>query len=203
MPTSALELPRETALLAVECQKGVLDPAGRFNPLWRRSEEKGMVPAIARIAAACRDTGRSVVHCLAVARPDGGGRSSNAPLLRTSTDGLVAGTERAEVVEPLRPEPADYVVARHHGVSPFHGTELDSILRNLGVRTIVATGVSVNVALTGMVIEAVNFGYEVVVPTDAIAGAPADYEQAQIQYCLRHLARLSTAAEVCAALRAR
>ena len=38
-------------------------------------------------------------------------------------------------------------------ISPFHGTELDAILRNLGVRTVVATGVSVNVGVLGMTIE--------------------------------------------------
>ena len=41
----------------------------------------------------------------------------------------------------------DLVLPRLHGLSPFQGTELDSILRNLGVRTIVGVGVSVNVAI--------------------------------------------------------
>src|SRR3546814_13811768 len=55
------------------------------------------------------------------------------------------------------------------------GTDLDPILRNLGVRTIVVTGVSVNVAITNLVIDAVNPGYSVVVPRDAVCGIPREY----------------------------
>jgi nicotinamidase-related amidase len=197
---SELVLPRGTALLMMECQKGVLDPSGQLALLAKRADEKGMVTAIARILAACRRSGRPVVHCLVHTRSDGGGRSRNAPLLRISTAGLPTGSDRAAVVEPLAPIASDYTVARLHGVSPFHGTELDPLLRSLGVTTIIATGVSVNVAVTGMVIEAVNHGYEVVVPVDAIAGVPTDYEEVQIRYCLRSLARLSSADEVAAAL---
>ena len=197
---SPLELTAATALLIMECQKGVLDASGTFAALAERAAEKGMVTAIERILAAARTGNQTVVHCLSVARPDGGGKVVNAPLLRMSREGLTLGSSRAEVVDALTPAPGDFVVARLHGVSPFHGTELDSILRSRGVHTIVATGVSLNIGVTGMVIEAVNHGYEVVLPTDAVAGVPAEYEAAQIKNSLRMLARLATADEVCAAL---
>jgi nicotinamidase-related amidase len=70
------------------------------------------------------------------------------------------------------------VVPRLSGVSPFAGTALDVVLRNVGVRTVVATGVSVNLAVLGLAIEAVNLGYRVVVATDAVAGTPAEYADA-------------------------
>jgi biuret amidohydrolase len=186
----------------MECQKGVLDPSGPFAALAERAAEKAMIAAIGRVLEAARAAGRTVVHCLAVAREDGGGKLINSPLLRMAREGLTIGSARAEVVEPLRPIASDFVVARLHGVSPFHGTELDSILRSRRVTTVVATGVSVNVGVTGLVIEAVNHGYEVVLPTDGVAGVPVEYEAAQIRGCLRMLARLTTADEVCAALRA-
>jgi nicotinamidase-related amidase len=197
---SPLELPAATALLIMECQKGVLDASGKFAALAERAAEKGMVTAIGRILAAARAGNQTVVHCLSVARPDGGGKVVNAPLLRMSREGLTLGSSRAEVVDALAPAPSDFVVARLHGVSPFHGTELDSILRSRGVGTIIAAGVSLNIGVTGMVIEAVNHGYEVVLPTDAVAGVPAEYEAAQIKNSLRMLARLTTADEICAAL---
>ncbi|MGH7856788.1 MAG: cysteine hydrolase family protein [Candidatus Binatia bacterium] len=201
MPREELTVSRGTALLVMECQKGVLDASGKFAALAKRAEEKGIVPAIARLAAACRETARPVVHCLAIARPDGGGRSRNAPLFRLAVGGLVAGSDRADPLDPLKPEPGDYPLGRLHGVSPFHATELDPILRNLGIDTVIATGVSVNVGVTGMVIEAVNHGYEVILPVDAVAGVPAEYEEMQIRFSLRNLARLSTSEEVCRALR--
>ena len=62
----------------------------------------------------------------------------------------------------------------HARAQPDVGTDLDAVLRDLGVTTIIATGVSVNIAITDLVIKAVNLGYDVVVPRDAVWGVPAD-----------------------------
>jgi nicotinamidase-related amidase len=186
----------------MECQKGVLDASGKFAALAARAAEKGLIAAIARILAAARESGRTVVHCLSLARADRGGRRDNAPLFRLSAEGLLIGSSRAEVMDELTPVDGDFTVGRLHGVSPFHATELDPILRSRGVTTVIATGVSLNVGVTGLVIEAVNHGYEVVLPTDAVAAAPAESEAAQLKYALRALATLTTADEVCGALRA-
>src|SRR5439155_1065101 len=79
---------------------------------------------------------------------------------------------------------------------PMSGTELDPVLRNLGVRTIVAVGVSVNVAIANLVFDAVNAGYQVVVPRDAVAGLPPSYVDAVFDHTLGLLATVTTAAEV-------
>ncbi len=78
--------------------------------------------------------------------------------------GLEPGTPATEVLPELGPEPEDLVLTRTHGLNPMAGTDLDPVLRNLGIRTIVATGVSVNIAITNLVMDAVNLGYDVVVP---------------------------------------
>ena len=59
-------------------------------------------------------------------------------------------------------QPSDLVLSRIHGLNPMAGTDLDPILRNLGVTTIVVVGVSVNIAITNLVMDAVNLGYRVV-----------------------------------------
>jgi nicotinamidase-related amidase len=59
------------------------------------------------------------------------------------------------------------------------------------VRTVVAAGVSVNVGITGMTIEAVNCGYQVVLPRDAVAGTPDEYVEAVFQNTLRLLATVT------------
>ena len=63
----------------------------------------------------------------------------------------------------------------HDGISPFTGTSLDALLRNLDVTTVVGAGVSVNLGVLGLCVEAVNLGYHVVVASDAVAGVPGDY----------------------------
>ncbi|TMA50400.1 MAG: cysteine hydrolase, partial [Deltaproteobacteria bacterium] len=128
-------------------------------------------------------------------RPDGGGAVANCLLLAAGRKGtpLLPGSPEQAVVAPLAPVDGDYVVTRFHGVTPFHGTELDALLRNLGVRTVVASGVSVNVGIVGLAIEAINAGYQVVIPRDAVAGTPAEYVDAVFEHTLRLLATIITA----------
>ena len=96
----------------------------------------------------------------------------------------------------LGPAPTDVVLRRSHGIGPMGGTDLDATLRNLGVSTIVAVGVSVNVAITNLVMDAVNMAYRVVVPRDAVAGIPADYATSIIDNTLSLLATITTTAEL-------
>jgi nicotinamidase-related amidase len=76
------------------------------------------------------------------------------------------------------------------------GTDLDPVLRNLDLRTIVVAGVSVNVAITNLVMDAVNHGYDVVLPRDAVCGVPADYAEAIVDNTLSLLATLTTVDEL-------
>jgi nicotinamidase-related amidase len=55
------------------------------------------------------------------------------------------------------------------------GTDLDPIPRNLGVTTIVAVGVSVNIAIPSLVMDGVNAADQVVLPRDSLAGVPREY----------------------------
>jgi len=70
------------------------------------------------------------------------------------------------------------------------------VLRNLGVTTIVGIGVSVNVGMTNFTMDAVNLGYQFVLPRDAVAGVPEDYANALIANTLSLLATVVTTEEV-------
>ena len=72
------------------------------------------------------------------------------------------------------------------------GTDLDAVLRNLGVSTIVVVGVSLNIAIPNLVMDAVNAAYRVVVPRDAVAGIPTEYGNAIIDNTLSLLATITT-----------
>ena len=63
----------------------------------------------------------------------------------------------------------------------------------------VATGVSVNLGVLGLAIEACNLGYQVVVPRDAVAGIPTDYADAVLDNTFPLIATLTTTDEVVAA----
>jgi nicotinamidase-related amidase len=204
VPVDLAELlnPPHTAVLTMELQRGVVGDRATIPALAEAVEAAGVVLAAARVVRAARAAGARVVHCVAEFRPDRAGSNDNAPLLRAIAKGpahLLAGSDETELVPELGPEPSDLIAGRRHGLTPFPGTNLDQLLRNLGVRTIVATGVSVNIGITGLVMVAVDLGYRCVVVRDAVAGVPADYADAMLQHTLAPLASLVTSEQVAAA----
>jgi biuret amidohydrolase len=94
------------------------------------------------------------------------------------------------VVPEIGVADTDLVLTRMHGIGPMGGTDLDPVLRNLGVRTLVCVGVSLNVGIPNLVMDAVNAGYSGVLPRDAVAGGPADYGEAVLDNTLALLATL-------------
>ncbi len=191
----ALLDPRHTALLMMECQEGIVGGAGRLGMLSEAVARHGTIDHITRLLGVARQAGVRVVHCTMSRRPDGGGAAANCLLLAATARrgmGLLPGSPEHAIVAPLTPADGDFVLTRFHGMTPFHGTELDAILRNLGVRTVVATGVSVNIGITGLTLEAVNAGYQVVIPRDAVAGTPDHYVDAVFEHTLRLLATVTS-----------
>jgi nicotinamidase-related amidase len=99
-----------------------------------------------------------------------------AAMNRSESVGMLEGSPAAEIIPEVGQEPSDIVLPRLHGLNPMAGTELDPVLRNMGVSTVVIVGVSVNIAVSNLAFDAVNNGYQVVIPRDAVAGVPADYD---------------------------
>ena len=191
-----LVAPAHTALVTSEVQRGVVGDLSALPEL-----AASAAPVLENIGALCRVARAArvrVIHCTAERRADGAGANQNARLFRymAKTEPMQPGSARAELVPQVAREETDIVLARLHGVSPFAGTELDALLRNLGVRTVVATGVSVNIAVMNLTFDAVNASYQVVIPTDAVAGTPRAYVDAVFEHTLRNVATLTT----CAAL---
>jgi nicotinamidase-related amidase len=110
---------------------------------------------------------------------------------------VAGGVRRATVHPSVGALDTDLVMGRVHGLSPMTSTSLDPVLRNLGVTTIVATGVSVNVAILGFAFEAVNLGYQFVLPRDAVAGVDEAYVDAVFARTLSLLATVTTTSDVC------
>jgi nicotinamidase-related amidase len=101
-----------------------------------------------------------------------------------------AAAGRGSVIAEIGHDERDLVVTRAGGLGPMYETGLESLLRRLGIRTVVVAGVSVNVAILDLVLDCVNAGFEVVVPRDAVAGIPPEYAEAVIDNTLRLLASM-------------
>ncbi len=194
--------PRHTAVLTMELQRGVSGDLATLPALAEQLRATGVIDRAADVCRAARSAGARVVHCTAVTRPDRAGRLDNCRILAATAKGADAieiGTSGAEVMPELEPSPSDVEMPRLHGLTPFTGTSLDRVLRNMGVDTVVAVGNSINVGVMGLVLSAVDLGYQVVVVSDAVAGVPADYTRAVLDNTMALLATVVTTEELLAA----
>ncbi|MFE7119762.1 cysteine hydrolase [Streptomyces sp. NPDC057654] len=191
--------PATTVLLTVECQRGVVGTESALPELAAAARKSGTLVQVARLVSGAHAAGVQVLHAVAERRPDGRGANRNARLFRAAERLPVqqlTGTPAVRIAEPIPVGEQDLVVRRLHGLSPIAGTDVDALLRNVGCRTLIVTGVSANVAIPAAVFDAVNLGYTAVVPADAIAGVPADYTAAMIRNTLALVATVTTADSV-------
>jgi len=201
MPLDLAELvaPGHTALVLQEVQNGVVGSPSALPALAEAAAATNLIGHCAQLARAARAAGVPVVHCTAETREDLRGANHNARLFAGVLKVPVRqspGTPAVQVPDEIGVDETDLLLPRCHGLGPMTGTQLDSVLRNLGVTTIVGVGVSVNIGMTNFAFDAVNRGYQMVLPRDAIAGVPADYAQAVIDNTLSLVATLPTTAEV-------
>lgn len=191
--------PATTVLMTVECQQGVVGTESALPELADEARASGCLANVARLVSAAHQAGAQVLHAVAERRPDGRGANRNARLFRAAGRLPVqqhSGTKAVRIAPPIEVADEDFVVRRLHGLSPLAGTDVDPLLRNLGCRTLLVTGVSANVAIPNAVFDAVNLGYTAVVPSDAIAGVPSDYAPAMIRNTLSLVATIATTEEI-------
>jgi len=185
--------PDHTALLLVECQNGVIGENSSFPALAEAS--KNILANLGKLAQAARNSKIKVVHGLAMIRDDGWGANTNARLFGAARRSSIKQLPDTEAVEPIKEVgfnvESDVRLPRFHGLSPTSGTELDALLRNEGISTVIVSGVSLNVAVQNCVFDLINNGYQVVVPVDAVAGVPFEYGKTIIENTLAVLATLT------------
>jgi nicotinamidase-related amidase len=199
MPSLAdLIAPERCALVTQEVQGAVVGPNAGLPQLADEARREA-IPNIVRLVEGARAAGVQVVHCVIAKRADGLGSGENCRLYQAGKRmpmDLTPGGEGASVLPELRPAADDLLLTRSNGLGPMGGTDLDPVLRNLGVTTIIGVGVSVNIAITNFVMDAVNGGYWFVLPRDAVAGVPREYSEQVIDTTLSLLASVVSTDEI-------
>lgn len=192
---ATLVAPAHTALVLQEVQNGVVGEPSALPALAEACRAVDLIGHCAALAARARAVGVPVVHCTAETREDLRGANRNARLflgVLKAPVRLLPGTAAVRVPDEIGVAPEDIVLPRYHGLGPLTGTQLDSILRNLGVTTIVGVGVSINIGMTDFAFSAVNRGYQFVLPRDAVAGVPASYAESVIDQTLSLVTTVTT-----------
>jgi len=190
--------PRRTALLFVECQRGVIGDLSVLPALADAAQPA--LAAMARLATGARGAGVQVVHLTYLPLAGGRSASQRSPLMRsTSATATWQGSDPAlEIVPEIGVAPDDLVLPRHQGISPVHRTEVLTVLRNMAMEAIVVAGVSTNLAIPLVAVGAADEDFGVTVATDASVGTPLAHHASMLQHSLAFVARLATTDELLA-----
>jgi len=170
---------REAALLIIDMQNNLCHPAGAFAT--ELGFDIGSCVAAKDRCAHLVETARSidlcVIHTRAEFLPD---YADAGVVLREvlddrmrSSGSLVAGTWQTEIASELGPAPTDYVILKNRS-SAFYGTQLEPLIRSLGVRNLTICGVSTSCCVESTARDAVERGYSVTVAADATAELDED-----------------------------
>ena len=164
-----------TAAVAIDMHRGHLDPAVATLPL--AAERCGpVVKRAASLFAGLRERGVPVVHVVTEYR-DAGEIAAN-PFWKAAHDdpgkarrGILrhnlAGSPGTEIIAELH-DPRDLVVRGKKRYSSFHGTDLEFVLRRLGVDTLVLAGINTTTCVLNAAFDATNRDFRVVVAADAV-----------------------------------
>jgi nicotinamidase-related amidase len=115
--------------------------------------------------------------------------------------GNVAGNREFEFLDELAPLPGEPVVTKL-SASAFSSSGIDALLRNLGVRSIVFTGVSTSQCVDLTARDAADRGYNALVVEDAVAEDRADFHAWTLEQFLRLFGRVDSTDAVLAELAA-
>ena len=170
--------PAHAALLFVDVQNYAARPDGgeyaQIDPAARearygwffRTLQATAIPNMQRLQAACRTGGIEVLYTVIESLTrDGRDRSLD---YKISGMHVPRGSWDARMVDALAPG-EDEIVLPKTSSSVFISTNIDYVLRNLGVRSLIVAGMLTDQCIDSAVRDACDLGYLVTVPIDACA----------------------------------
>jgi len=156
---------------------------------------RAVIPKIASVLAEFRKRSLPVFHIIRVHRPDGSDVEIIRQELFRKHPFAVAGTPGAEVVPELAPLRQEYIIEKTR-MSAFIGTELDLMLRTLGVTTVYVSGIQTPNCIRATVFDAIAYNYPVVLIDDATGASSDDVHRANVRDMQNIGVRVVKAAEV-------
>lgn len=158
--------PKKTAMIVVDMQNDfVASGAVMETPAARQ-----IVPKIAEALEICRNAGIKIIYTAHVHRRDGCdmGLFDDLHPPIANRDALVDGTPGVEVYPDLAPAPGEHVIKKHR-YSGFFGTDLDIILREWLIDTVIISGTTTENCCHATARDAMFRNYRVVFLSDATA----------------------------------
>lgn len=175
----AFELdPDTTALVIIDMQRDFLLPGGFGESLGNDvSLLADVVEPLGNVLQAARAMGMTVIHTREGHRPDMSDcppakLARGKPATPIGSEGpngriLIRGEVGHDIVEDLAPEDGEAVLDKP-GKGAFYATDLELMLRNRAIKSLIVTGVTTEVCVHTTVREANDRGFECLVPSDCV-----------------------------------
>jgi nicotinamidase-related amidase len=183
--------PKNTALLIIDMQRDFVEPGGFGESLGNDVSilRKAIAPTKA-ILDACRKHHMMVVHTREGHRAD----LADCPLSKMERGHpkrkigdpgamgrlLVRGEKGHDIVPELYPRPGEPVIDKP-GKGAFYATDLEPILRNAGIRSLIVCGVTTEVCVNTTVREANDRGFDCVVLEDCVGSYFPEFQRAALE----------------------
>ena len=171
---------KRTALIMIDMQRAYLEAE---SPVCIPGA-KETVPACAELIRACRERGIPVVFVARCYRDDGsdvehprleGWLKAGRPV-SVSAQGILGG----QFPEEFGVKPDDYIVVKPR-FSAFFGTELDTLLRRLGVDSLLMAGTTTPNCIRTTAYDAIALEYNVAVARDCTSSATEEIQRVNLE----------------------
>ncbi len=188
--------PAETVLLVIDLQEDFVRPT---SPMCQ-PEALRQLPRVRSLVDVCRRLAVPAVFTAATYLVE---RLNDTPAYcaPVAAGRLRAGSAGTGIAAELGVRPDEHVIRTKHTYDAFHGTELDSLLRSWGIRTVVVCGTMTNYCCEATARGAFDRGYHVVFGSDVTATDSALSHVATLRTMRRGYARVMDAASIVDALR--
>lgn len=188
--------PARTAIVSIDMHEGHLseDPACPCPA----PRGRGIVNGIDAFHREARKLGVKIIHVRSTLRASGvddvEGTSSSAwratfpqhvGPIPGARDHALEGSRWTKFVTEVAP--GDEIVSGKKRLSAFYPTDLDFLLRQLGVTAVVLDGIMADCCVLNSAFDASNLGYRVSVPSDLVRGTDAALEDAALSMISLHL----------------
>jgi nicotinamidase-related amidase len=200
MTTSPLALTRDrpiikgrATLLVIDVQNGTCGPKeAEARPEFYKAAALRVIPNIAALLKSFRNAGLEVIYTVIEdLTADGRDRSLDYKL---SNFGFPKGSHEAQVIPELAPQ-GDEIVLPKTSSSVFNSTNLDYLLRNIGIEDVFVTGYMTDQCVDHAVKDGADRGYYMTCVHDACAAETKARHEAALQ-CFKGYCRMLSTDEV-------
>lgn len=196
--------PATTAVVSIDMHRGHLDESPDCPCPAPRARD--IVKPIDAFHTRVRALGVPIIHVRSVLRKGGADDLKGIPAAWRRTFPLyvgsipnsdahaIEGTPWTEFVTEVKPE--DQIVETKRRLSAFYPTDLDFLLRNMKVETVVLDGGFTDCCVLNTAFDANNHNYRVIVARDLVRGTDDNLEAAALAMVSLHLGLVTESADL-------